>query len=207
MVWYNLRVGSYFLKYTPLKPKEIKYPYCDSEGNLLNFVKGKFESGYFEDEKGNRAENIFFLINNKPYAKISKTKETDTYKEVNKNEVDDLIIEKTYIVECEKLYNDLEATEKSLKFGISFGGDGKFGSVKTYYAYIHTSDLYKGFLFMSVGTTKKSEAMIEITEQLKQKEKLEQLNLVVSGIDKAKVEDLIQLWKLKFFQIKKEAKW
>jgi len=193
MIWYNLRVGSYFLKYTGLKPKEIKYPYCDKDGNILKYVKGNFESGYFENEKGIKQEQTFFLINNKPYSKIAKTKETDNYREVDKKEVDDLIIEKTYIVESEKLYNDLSTTNKALKFGMSFGGGGKFGSVKTYYAYVHTSDLYKGFLFMSVGTTKKSEALLEITESLTQKKKLAELNLVVNGIDKAKVEDLIQL--------------
>lgn len=193
MVWYNLRVGNWFIKYTPLKPKENKYPYCDDKGNLLKYVSGGFNEGYFEDSEGNRHDNHFFLINGKPYAKLDKTKETDRYIEVDRAEVDDLIIEKEYVVDSASLYEELSNSGKALKFGLSFGGGGKFGSVKTYYAYIHTSELYKGYLFMSCGTTKKSEAMNEIVESMKQSEKMKQLNLTIQGIDKAKVEDLIAL--------------
>lgn len=193
MVWYNLRIGSYYVKYTPLNPIEKKYPYCDSNGNLLKYVNGKFEAGYFEDNEGNKHNEAFFLINNKPYAKLSKTKETDNYKEVEINEVDDLIVEKTYIIECDKLMNDLLTTKKALKFGMSLGGGGRFGSVKTYYAYIYPSELYNGLLFMSLGTTKKSEVIKEIVEGLNEQKKLKQITTTIQSIDRAKVEDLIQL--------------
>lgn len=194
MIWYNLRIGTYYIKYTALKPKEVKYPYCDKEGNILKYINGKFESGYFVNEATQeKHEQAFFLINGKPYAKLEKTKETDRFIEVDKNEVDDLIIEKEYVVDCPRLYDELMNSGKALKLGISFGGGGRFGSVKTYYAYIHTSELYKGFLFMSCGTTKKSEAMINVVEGLNQQKKLKELSITISGIDKAKVEDLIQL--------------
>lgn len=193
MVWYNLRVGSWNLKYTGLSPIEKKYPYCDNEGNELTFKKGKFESGYFEDSNGQKHDTAFRLINGKPKAKISKTKETDNYREVDRAEVDDLIIEKQYVVENDNLYQNLKDSGKSLKFGMALGGGGKFGSVKVYYAYIHTSDLYEGFLFMSLGTTKKSEQLEQLGQEITQNKKLAQLNLAISGIDKAKVEDLIVL--------------
>ena len=194
MVWFNLRIGTYNIKYSGLNPIEVKYPYCDSEGKELKYISGKFDSGYFEDDKGQRHEQAFRLINGKPKSKISKTKETDNYREVEKAEVDDLIIEKQYVVENDKLYQDLKDSGKSLKFGMALGGGGKFGSVKVYYAYIHTSDLYEGFLFMSLGTTKKSEQLQALGQEITQNKKLAQLNLAISGIDKAKVEDLIVLW-------------
>jgi hypothetical protein len=193
MVWFNLRVGTYNLKYTTLNPIKKENEYCDSEGNLLTYNSGKFESGYFTDAKGQRHEQAFFLVNGKPMAKISKTKETDNYREVDKKEIDDLIIEKQYIVDSDKLYNDLKDSGKALKFGMALGGGGKFGSIKVYYAYVYTSDLYEGILFMALGTTKKSEIINEVLGDIKQKQKLKQMETTIRGIDKAKVEDLIQL--------------
>jgi hypothetical protein len=182
------------MKYTALNPIEKKYPYCDSNGNLLKSVSGKFEKGYFLNEATQeKHDTAFFLVNNKPLAKIGRTKETDNYREVSLNEVDDLIIEKQYIVESNKLYEDLINSGKALKLGMSFGGGGRYGSIKVYYAYIYPSTLYKGLLFMSVGTTRKSEVLLSIVEELETKHKLEGLNIAIQGVDKAKVEDLIQI--------------
>lgn len=193
MVWFNLRVGSYYMKYCSIPIEEKKYPYCDENGDLLTYKKGNFESGYFENSKGERKETPFFLINNKPYAKISKTKETDKYIEVDINEKDDLYEAKEYIIECQKLYEDLINSGKALKFGMSFGGGGKFGSVKTYYAYVYPSPLYKGLLFMSCATNKKSEGIAKVYEGIQQNKKLQELNLTIQGINKIKIEDLITL--------------
>jgi len=183
-----MRVGSFNLKYTPLSPNKKEYESCDSEGNILKKVIEKSAVSYFIDDKGNKHDKAFKLINNKPMAKLTKTKEVDVYKEVDLSEVDDLLIEKTYFVECDSLYNELKASGKALKFGFTFGN-----GYKIYFGYIHTSDLYEGFLFMSCGTTQKSELLKTITETQKLKKKSEQVDLVVSGIDRAKVEDLIQL--------------
>lgn len=192
MVWYSLRVGSFNLKYTPLSPIDKKYPYCDIAGNVLKKVAGKFEKGYFINENtGEKSDKAFFLINGKPYAKLDKTKETDNYKEVDKNEVDDLIIEKQYVVECDSLFEEISETGKALKFGISLGGGGAYGSVKVYKAYIHTSELYKGLLFMSLGTTQKSEVIKDIVDSQTQKKKLQEIEVTIMGVDKAKVEDLL----------------
>ena len=188
MVWYNLRIGSFHIKYTSLKPREIIFPYCDSDGNeLKRVVEGRGKTTFI-NPKGEKVLNAFRLVKGKPMAKLSKTKEVDNYKEVDKNEVDDLIVEKQYIVESDILLNELKTTNKVLKFGFTFGN-----GFKVYKAYIHTSQLYPNFLFMSVGTTQKSEILQEITLSLNQKKKVDELDLTLQGIERAKVEDLIQI--------------
>lgn len=188
MVWYDLKVGTFNLKITPLNPVEKEFPNCDKDGKPLKKVAGKYERGYFENEKGERFDVAFKLINGKPFAKLSKTKETKVYKEVDVKEVDDIIQEKIYLVECDDLYNELKETGKALLFGYTSGN-----GYKVYKAYIRPSELYQGFCFMVCGTTQISELMQEITETIKQKEKLKTLTLTIQGVDKARVEDLITL--------------
>jgi len=190
MIFYNLRIGSFNLKYTPLTPNKKDYESCNSNGEILKKVIESSAVTYFVDDSGTQysKDRVFKLINNKPMAKLSKTKEVDNYKEVNFSEVEDLLVEKIYFVECDSLYHELKTTGKALKFAFTFGN-----GYKIYFGYIHTSNLYEGFLFMSCGTTQKSELLKTITETQKLKKKSEQVDLVVSGIDRAKVEDLIQL--------------
>jgi len=191
MVWYNLKIGSFNLKYTPLKPRVVNYPYCDSEGNVLKKVVKQTKREptiYINEETQEEHEQVFRLIKNKPMAKLNKTKEVINYKEVDKSEVDDLIIEKQYIVECDELLDNLKTTNKVLKFGFTNGN-----GFKVFKAYIHTSNLYKGWLFMSLGTTQKSEILLELKEIAKHKQKAKSIELTISGVDKAKVEDLIEI--------------
>lgn len=188
MVFYNLRIGNFFVKYTPLKSREISFPYCDKDGKVLQRVvegKGKV---YFIDNDGNKSENSFRLINNKVMAKLSRTTEVSNYKEVNNEEVEDLLTEKCYYVDCDVLLQDLKDSDRALKFGFTFGN-----GFKVYKAYIHTSKLYPNCLFMSCGTTQKSEVLSEIAEIKKQSKKAQQIDLTISGIERAKVEDLIQI--------------
>jgi hypothetical protein len=187
-MFYNLKIGSFNCRYTPLKPIERDFPYCNNTGEILTRkvkVKGEY---VFIDDNGKEYPNAFKLINGKPMAKLQKTKEVTKYKEVDKKEVEDLLVEKEYLVECETLYNELSNSEKALKFGICFGN-----GFKVYKAYIHKSELYNNLLFMSVGTTQKSEIIQEIVEIQKQNKKAQQIELVVQGIDRAKVEDLIEI--------------
>ena len=189
MVWYNLRVGTFYLKYTPLKPITKEYPYYDSEGNILKrIVEGRGKAFFVNENTGVKNETAFRLINNKPYAKLSKTKETDNYLEVDNKEIDDLIVEKQYLIDCDLLLKELKESNKSLKFGFTFGN-----GFKVYKAYIHTNKMYKDFLFMSVGTTQKSEVIKELMSEQKQKKKLQQIDISIQGIDRAKVEDLIAI--------------
>ena len=189
MVWYNLKIGSFNLKYSALNPREIEYPYCDMNGNALKrVVEGKGNAFFINETTQEKHLTAFRLVNGKPLAKLSKTKEVSKYKEVDNSEVDDLIIEKEYIVDCDELLEELNNSEKCLKFGFTFGN-----GFKVYKAYIHTSRIYKGFLFMSLGTTQKSEVIQELTQELKQKKKVEQIDFTIQGIERAKVEDLIQI--------------
>ena len=188
MVWYNLQIGKYNIKYTPLKSKTQDYPYCDKEGNALTkHIEGKRES-YFLDDKGNKHLQAFRLVNGKPLAKLDKTKIVNAFKEVESNEVEDLLIEKQYLVDCDFLLEELQNTGKALKFGFTNGN-----GFKVFKAYIHSSNLYKGLLFMSLGTTQKSEIIKDIKEVMKNKSKVEKINLTIQGVDKAKVEDLIEI--------------
>ena len=187
-MWYDLRIGSFHLRYTPMNPIEKEYPNCDSNGNALMKTTGKYEKGYYTDKQGNKLETAFKLINGKPYAKLKKTKETDNYREVDISEIDDLIIEKECLSVCDELLNELNETGKAIKFGFTFGN-----GFKVYKCYIYPSKLYKGFLFMTFGTTQKSELIQDITQELKQKNKLSQIDLTIQGIDRAKVEDLIAI--------------
>lgn len=193
MTAYNLRIGNWIAKYEPIKIEPKVYPKCDNEGNLLNYVKGEFTSGYYENESGEKVENAVFLVNGKPRAKLEKTKEVDNYKEVDIREVEDLTGDiKEYIVYCPKLQQDLTDSGKALKFGMSFGGGGKHGSMKVYITYIYPSALHN-CLFMKIGLGYKSEAIAKIFEVNKQADKLKELNKSVEGVDRAKVEDLIEL--------------
>lgn len=187
--WYNLRVGSWNLKYTPLNPIEKEYPYCDKDGNILSKVAGKFEKGYFLNEKsGEKVETAFRLIKDKPMAKLSKTKETTLFKEVDISEVEDLLVERQYLVENDILLRELGDSGKALKFGFTNGN-----GFKVFKAYIYPSKIYEGYMFMSLGTTQISELIKEIADDKAKNEKLKKIEITIQGINKAKVEDLIEL--------------
>jgi len=187
-MFYNLRIGNFMLKYTPLKSREVNFPYCDKDGKLLKRVVEGKGTAYFIDNDGNKTQNSFRLINGIARAKLSRTIEVNNFKEVDNSEVEDLLTEKCYYVESDLLLNELQDSDRALKFGFTFGN-----GFKVYKAYIHTSKLYPNCLFMSCGTTQKSEVLSEIAEIRKQKNKAQQIDLTISGIERAKVEDLIQI--------------
>jgi len=190
MVWYNLQIGKFLIKYTPLKADESEYPICDSEGNLLNKVsdfENKTNKSYYVNDKNERVEVIFRLINGKPRAKLDKTKNVSNFKEVDKNEVEDLLSEKEYLVESDFLLDELKNTNKCLKFAFTNGN-----GYKVFKAYIYVDNLYD-MLFMKLGRTQKSELLGSIKELQKNKQQAEQLQLKIQGVDKAKVEDLIEI--------------
>jgi hypothetical protein len=188
MVWYNLKIGNWNLKYTPLNPIEKEYPLCDENGKLLERVSGKIDKGHYLNENKEKVNIAFRLINNKPYSKLSKTKEVNIYKEVELNEVEDLLQEKVYLVESSSLLNELITTGKALKFGFTNGN-----GFKVFKAYIYPSKIYKGYLFMSLGRTQISELITEIDEIKEQQKKLSDITLSITGINQAKVEDLMEL--------------
>jgi len=189
MVWYNLKVGSFQVKYTPLNPIEKEYAICDSEGLILEKVKGTYEKAvYLNPNTKEQVSEVFRLINNKPYLKLQKTKEVLNYKEVELNEVEDLLQERVYLVEGDLLLKELLDSGKALKFGFTNGN-----GFKVYKAYIYPSKIYKGYLFMSLGTTQISEVIKDIAEVKAEKDKMKQIELTLTNINRAKVEDLLEI--------------
>jgi hypothetical protein len=188
MVFYSIRVGTYLIKYSPFNDNDSQYPIVDKDKNVLEYVKGTRTNGYYVNPTTKaKVDKTFMLVNNEAKEKFERTKETDKYKEVIENEVSDLVNPKQYICECDKLLNELKETGKALKFGISFGGKSK-----PYYAIVFVNKLYN-CLEMWISKGKKSEQYEHYTKNLNDKKKLQELTLMISGIDKAKVEDLIEL--------------
>ena|SRR3989304_1273340 len=188
MVWYNLKVGSWALKLTPLNPIEKEYPYCDKDGNALKKVSGKFEKGHFENDKGEVFDTAFRLIKDKPCAKLDKTKEVVKFLEFDKSEVADLLIEKQYLVEGDSLLRELNDSGKALKFAYTSGN-----GFKVYKAYLYPSEVYNGYMIMALGTTQISEIIRDIVDDKTKASKLKAIEMTISGVDKAKVEDLIEI--------------
>lgn len=189
MVFYSLKLANWNIKYTPLNSITKDYPYCDSNGNILEKVTGHYEKSVFiNPQTQQKHDTAFRLINNKPYAKLLKTKEVTTFKEVEISEVEDLLQERLYLAENDELYYYLSERQKAIKFGFTNGN-----GFKVYKAYLYPSKIYKGFLLMSLGTTQISELITEIAEIKAQQKKADSISLILQGLDRAKIEDLIEI--------------
>lgn len=191
MVWYKLKVGNFDLKYTPIKPAVKEFSFCDKDGKTLMKVippkKDEFKT-YFVDEEGNKHTQAFRLINGVARAKLDKTKEVNKFLEVDKSEVEDLLTENFYVVNCPLLLEKLQKSKKALKFAFTNGR-----GFKVYLGYIHTSELYKDVLFMSLGRGQKSALIKEIVGELENQTAKQSIEVTIMGVDKAKAEDLIEL--------------
>ena len=82
----------------------------------------------------------------------------------------------------------LKANNKVLKFGFTNGN-----GFKVFLAFIYINPLYPDMLFMALGNSKKSEIIKQIKELQNQKDKLKSVDISIQGINKAKVEDLIEI--------------
>ena len=185
MVWYNLKIGKGHLKMTPLNPLKVEYANVDKDGNPLTRVKGTFERGHFVNETtGETTPTAYKLIKGIAMGKIAKTKEVGLYREVDLKEIDDILEEKRYLVESEYWLDELSQSGKALKFGFASGN-----GYKVYKGYLYPSQVYNGFLMLKLGTTQISEIVGEV-EQQKEKTKI---SVSIDGIDRAKVEDLIEI--------------
>ena len=189
MVWHDLRVGSWNCKITPLNPLEQEFEDVNEEGVKLKKIAGNYIKGYFIDEaKGQRYDKGYKKINGKVVDKLSKTKETNNYREVERADADDLIVEHEYLVENDELLKDLKSSGKALKFAYCNGN-----GYKVYMAYIVTSDLYEGLLFMKCGRTFKSTLIMQLQEVKAKEKMLKEIEMITKRVDRAKVEDLITL--------------
>jgi len=188
MVFFSVRVGTYLLRYQPFSDEDEQYPIVDKDKNVLEYVKGTRTNGYYVNPvTKEKVDKTFMLVNNEPKEKFDRTKETDKFKVVEQAEREDLVNPKMYIVECDKLKEELRANGKALKFGISFGGKSK-----PYYAVVCLNTIFNT-LEMWISKGKKSNQYLEYTTELADKQKLREMTLSITGLDKAKVEDLIEL--------------
>lgn len=191
MVFYKLKVGNYEIRYTPLKAEVREFPFCDKDGNLLKKVippKPAEMKTFFVDNAGNSHAVAFRLIKGQARAKLSKTKEVNNFIEVKNSEVEDLLTEKFYVCDCALLLEKLQKERKALKFGYTAGN-----GYKVYLAYLHTSELYPDLLFMSLGQAQKSKLITEIVGQMKNQEKKRIVEQVVMGVNKASVDELLEI--------------
>lgn len=188
MVFFSVRVGSWLIKYQPFNDNDEQYAICDKDKTLLEYVKGTRTNGFYVNPATKeKVTQTFMLVNGEPKEKFERTKETDKFVLVNEKEVNDLVNPKFYIVECDKLKAELKASGKALKFGLSFGGKSK-----PYFAMVWLNPLYDT-LEMAISKGKKSNQYLEYTTELNDKEKLRQMTMCIDGINRAKVEDLIEL--------------
>jgi hypothetical protein len=197
MVWYNLKINYknkvFDCKYKGLAIEEVEYPYCDSEGNILKKVSGKFEKGYFINEDTQQThDKAYRLINGKASKGFSGRIKEVIATIVNEGENEDLLIDKEYLLENEELYNLLVENKEEIKF-LAFFGTG----YKAYKVYVYPSKLFNGFCIMKCGRGNKSDIMkdlIQDRDDLKNlTEKLNAIELVLNKVNLTKMEDLITL--------------
>ena len=188
IVFYSLQVGNYNLKYSPFSDNDEQYPIVDKDGNKLDYIKGTRVNGYYVKPNTNeKVTQTFMLVNGTAKEKFERTKQTNHFKIVEESESEDLVNPKQYIVECDNLLTDLKASGKALKFGISFGGKSK-----PYFAIVGVNKLYNR-LEMWISKGKKSEQYAQYGQLCEDKQALQDITLTISGIDKAKIEELIEL--------------
>jgi hypothetical protein len=194
MVWNNIQIGKFKVKYTALDVPRKDYPYCDKDGNELKKVSGKFERGHYINEKsGEKHDKAYKLINGKASSGfVGRIKNIENPIEISKDEVEDLLIEKEYLAENQELYNELESKGKAYKFGGWFGN-----GYKAYRVYVYPSKLYKGFCIMACGRGQKSEVIKELVAELEEdnrmKKKVAEFEKELDNVNKVKVDELIQV--------------
>ena len=176
-----------------LSPQVEEHPSCDENGNILKRVSGKMtEKGYFiNEETGEKHEKAFKLINGKASSGFTgRIKEVENPILVENGESEDLLIEKEFLLDCPKLYNHLQESNKEMVFGGWFGN-----GFKAYKVYVTPSKLYKGFCIMKGGRGQKSQILggliSGVTEMNDLKAKLESVELTIQKVNKLKVEDLL----------------
>ena len=189
MVFKSVRVGSFIVRYEPYKDgKDETYMVVDKDKTPLEYVSGTRTNGYYIHPTTKEiVSKTYILVNNEAKDKIEPTKETDRFKFVEEKEAFNLVNPKQYKVECEKLKAELKANGKALKFAFSFGG-----KTKPYFAVVRLDTLFNE-LEMWLSREAKSEQMLEYINAQADNQRLREMTAIISGIDKVKVEDLVEL--------------
>jgi len=197
LVWYDLTLGNkHKVKYTPIHTPETEYEDVDSDGTPLKKVAGSFTKGYWLNEKtGQRVEKAYKLINGQVSSGwTGRTKEVsdDELFYVDEQEVEDLITEHTFLVESQRLFNELKEKKQALLFPIWVGN-----GFKIYKAYITPSKLYDGFCLMKCGRGQLSEQIGKVVGELKEyrelKGKLEQIELNAKKVNNINPLDILKI--------------
>jgi len=181
-MWYDLRIGNWKCKITPIKQPKKEYENVDENGEPLKRVSGSYTKGHFEKSDGTIVEKAYKLINNKVVDKLTKTKEVVVYKEVDRKEVNNLISETYYYVDSEELKEELKSSGKALKFAYTNGN-----GFKIYIAYI---TLFGNALIMCCGLGYLSEQIEQIDDSKVAQQLLDELK-DVGKVEKLKVEELV----------------
>ena len=181
MVWYNLKIGNWNIKYTGIKQPILEFEDCDENGNAIQKEKGSYLKGKVLDLNGNELKKTYKKINGKVVDKFSKTKEVKAYKEVDKSEIDGFMAEAYYFVDCEQLKQELMDSNKALVFGFTNGNGFKF-----YKSYL---SVFGNALLMRLGLGHLQEQIKELEANVESKKLLEELKL--PKVESAKVEELI----------------
>jgi len=170
--------------------EEIKLTILQEKNDVFRAIDS-MKPFYINTKTGERHETAFKLVNGSPKSEMKKTESTDNFMYCDEEEVNNLVIDKEYLVRGEDLYNDLKDKKKGLKVGLSFGR-----GLKGYRCILTPSKNYKGFLDMRAGQKYKSEVVEGKVMELEETERLKELLSQVSLENKkivAKVEDLITL--------------
>jgi hypothetical protein len=184
MRWTDLKIGKWNVKMTPITDTKESYQRCDKDGNALKYIPGTLQKGTFiNEETGETFEDAFYLIDGQVSAGFERTKEISDgeFKEVELDEAEDLKGSHLYLVEGDALLEDLVITNKAVKFWFSNGRTSQ------YLAYLYPSKLYKGFMFLKLGTTKISDKIADILDVKEQQAKLKEVMVTVQGISKTKL--------------------
>ena len=203
MTWNKLTIGTISVKYTGIDDGKKEYPSCDENGNILTRVSGKIERGYFIDDKGNKFDKAFKLINGKPSKEfsgrikdVSKDEFIEIEAEDGEREYQDLSIKQEWLVESQELYDKL-TDEKGRKKAYKFlGWFGTGFDIKT--CLVKPSEV-KGFLILSGGYGEKINRIGEIVRdstELKDKiKKLAEIDVIRQKVDRVKLSEVAVLRK------------
>ena len=183
MVWYSLKVGDNVFRIKRLQAVKPKFADVDENGNSISKICKQKSISAWVDKENNEITNRYKLINGKPMSSLTRTKETNNFKEVESKEAFDLIPEQIFYVDKnEALLNRLQEKGKALLFGYTTSGfEGGF-----YRAYIVVEN---NELMMYCGNEYKSKAIAEAKTEQISKAKSTKIN----GVERAKADDLIKL--------------
>jgi hypothetical protein len=177
----KLKIGKYEVVMIPLVPKEKEYDNVDPNGSPIKYVPGKVERGYYIDETGNKVTNPCKLIGGKAIPKLKKTDEIKPEKIdiVSIDDVNNLITEKEYLVDCDALLQELKEEKSNKAYSFKYtSGNG----YKVYRALLYPHPTYKDYAVMKLGTTRISDVITELEEVRTNKEKLKSVSLTLQGI-------------------------